>query len=206
MARLKFYTIYIALALIIIFTIQAFSQGFTDLFILNKSAFTQPWRFVTAIFLHGSLSHLMYNLFALIIFGLILEKLVGSSKFLLIYLVSGILANLVSIYFYPSSLGASGAIMGIIGALTIIRPLMTVWAFGMIMPMAVAALLWVIGDAIGIFMPDNVGHIAHLSGIGFGIIFGIFLRLKHKKTTKTHMVEVPEHMLRRWETLYMGGN
>ena len=166
----------------------------------------QIWRFATAIFLHGSLPHLLYNLFALILFGIILEKIIGSNKFLIVFFVSGILANVVSVNFYPVSLGASGAIMGIIGCLAIVKPFMSVWAFGMIMPMSVAAVLWIAGDVIGVFVPDNVGHIAHISGVVFGAIFGIIFRANHEVRRKRHMIEVPEHILRRWETLYMGGD
>ena len=190
--------------LIILFIFQQFINGFTDLLILDKNSFREPWRFLTSMFLHGSIAHLLSNLFALLFFGLVLEKKIGSNKFIGIYLISGILANLIAVNFYPESLGASGAIMGIIGTLAIIAPGMAVWAFGMILPMAVAAVIWVIIDSIGIFIPDNIGHIAHLSGIFFGILFGLILRINKGKKNKRHMVEVPEHLLRRWETLYMG--
>jgi uncharacterized protein len=204
MTKLKFFTLWIALVLVLMFILQSFVTGFTDFFLLNESSWIQPWRFFTSMFLHGSLLHLVSNLFALLLFGLILESIIGSNRFLGIYLVSGILANLIAVNFYSSSLGASGAIMGIIGALAIIKPFMTVWAFGMILPMSVAAVLWIILDAIGIFIPSNVGHIAHLSGIVFGVIFGLIYRFNHDTRRKRHMVEVPEHILRRWETLYMG--
>ena len=203
MAKIRWFTFWFALMIIVIFILQTFVENFTDLFILSKSSWTQPWRFITAIFLHGSISHLMGNLIALLFFGIILEKTVGSTKFLGIYLVSGILANLIAINFYSSSLGASGAIMGIIGALTILRPTMMVWAFGLIMPMALAAVVWVIVDAVGIFIPSNIGHIAHLSGIVFGIIFGILIRSRTETRRRKHKVEVPEHLMRKWETLYM---
>lgn len=204
MEKMKFYALWIALVLIIIFILQTFISGFTEIFILNEKSWSQPWRFVTSIFLHGGFGHLISNLFALLFFGLILEKLVGGKKFLLIYFISGILANLIAINFYSSSLGASGAIMGIIGAITIIRPMMTVWAFGMILPMSIAAVFWVLFDAVGVFIPDNVGHMAHLSGILFGAIFGAVFRYNNSTERKKHMIEVPEHILRRWETLYMG--
>ncbi|MAG07577.1 hypothetical protein CMI46_02070 [Candidatus Pacearchaeota archaeon] len=203
MAKMKFYVLWIALGLIIVFLLQTFFDIVTDVFILSEVSWTQPWRFVSAVFLHGSFAHLLSNLFALVFFGIILEKLVGSKKFLGIFLISGILANVVAINFYPNSLGASGAIMGIIGALAIIRPLMMVWAFGMILPMAVAAVFWILIDAIGIFIPDNVGNIAHLSGVFFGVVFGIIFRYNNSSKRKKHIVEVPEHILRRWETLYM---
>lgn len=202
MPKLKFFSIWIALMIIIFFLIQKIIPGFEDFLILNNLSYSQPWRFTSSIFLHGSLIHLLSNLFALIFFGLALEKLIGSNKFLFVYLSSGIFANIIAINFYPSSLGASGAIMGIIGALTIIRPLMNVWAFNMIIPMFIAAILWIFVDSIGIFMPSNIGHISHLSGIFIGIIFGIFFRINNPQT-KTHKVKVPEHLLRKWETLYL---
>jgi len=204
MQKNRFYTIWIALLIVIIFVIQTIFPGFTEVFNLTSSSWTQSWRFLTSIFLHGSLAHLLSNLFALILFGLILEKTIGSNKFLLVFIISGILANLVAINFYPSSLGASGAIMGIIGTLAVIRPLMGVWIYGMIVPMFIASIIWIVVDAIGIFIPDNIGHIAHLSGIFFGAIFGGVFRSNYETRRKRHMIEVPEHLLRKWETLYMG--
>jgi len=204
---MKYYAFWIAIILVATFTLQSFVNGFTDALILNESSFSQPWRFITSMFLHGSLSHLLANLFALLLFGFILERTIGSERFLAVYLISGILANLIAVNFYSTSLGASGAIMGIIGTLAILRPLMGVWVFGMILPMSIAAVIYIIIDAIGVFIPSNIGHIAHLSGIAFGIIFGTILRIsKSKKEKKTHKIEVPEHLLRRWETLYMGAD
>ena len=74
----------------------------------------------------------------------------------------------------------------------------------MILPMSIAAVLWVILDIIGIFIPDNIGHIAHLSGIIFGVVFGLIFRLNYETRKKRHIIEVPEHLLRKWEALYMG--
>jgi len=99
-------------------------------------------------------------------------------------LFSGIIANIVSVNFHESSLGASGAIMGIIGCLTIIKPLMMVWAFGLIMPMFIAAALWITGDvlgSLGAFGETSIGNIAHLSGIAVGLVLGIFLRIFRKR-------------------------
>jgi len=198
---MKFVTLWLSLVCIIFFIFQLIIPNFTDFFILNSSSYAQPYRFITSIFLHGSFSHLIFNLFALILFGLILESLVGSKRFLMIFFVSGILANLVSVNFYPFSLGASGAIYGIFGTLTIIRPLMTVWVFSLPMPMFFAAIIWIVLSIIGIFNPtDNTGHIAHLSGILFGFIFGIILKIKNKQQrVKKEKIHIPEEYMQRWE-------
>ena len=180
--KFKFYALKFCLLCIIVFILQQIS-GFTELFVLNNKALYnyEYWRFLTSIFLHGSTIHLLYNLFALALFGSILEKFIGGKKFLLVFFLSGIFANIIAINFYDSSLGASGAIYGILGALTILRPLMVVWAFGLPMPMFIAAILWTIGAVLGIFMPSNIGHIAHLSGIFIGVLFGIILRVARKR-------------------------
>lgn len=206
MPKVRYLTIWLALIMIAVFVLQSIFPAFESAFVLDKSAVwhLEIWRFVTSIFLHGSIIHLLSNLFALLLFGIILEKFIGSNKFLLVFFVSGILANVVAWSFYPQSLGASGAIMGIIGTLAIVRPMMTVWAFGVIMPMAVAAVVWVFVDAIGVFIPDNTGHIAHLSGIFFGILFGLIFWANREQRKKRHSIEIPEHLLRKWETLYMG--
>jgi len=200
---MQFYSIWIAAITIFIFLLQQIIPGFTELFILDSNSFIQPWKFITAIFLHGSLAHLMGNLFAMLFFGIILEKVIGSKRFLIIYFTTGILANLIAINFYSSSLGASGAIMGIIGTLAILRPGMQVWAFGVIMPMFIAAIVWVAVDAIGVFIPSNTGHIAHLSGIAFGIILGWTMRKKFKIKEKKHKISIPDKLMKQWESTYM---
>ena len=203
MQKFKFYALKLSGIMILIFILQlVFSKsGFTELFLLDGNSWAQPWRFLTAIFLHGNIVHLLYNIFALALFGSILEQLIGANKFLRIFLISGILANLISINFYPNSLGASGAIFGIIGALVVIRPWMFVWAFGLPMPMLIAGILWAIGDVIGIFVPDEIGNIAHLSGMFFGLIFGLLYKERRRKIYNKIIVD--EKSIRKWEKGFM---
>jgi len=203
----KFFSLWLSLVCIVFFILQLVIPSLTNALVLNQSSFMQPWRFITAIFLHGSLEHLVFNLFALILFGLILEKLIGSNKFLAIFFLSGVLANLIAVNFYSSSLGASGAIMGILGALTAIRPGMTVWAFNLPMPMFLAAILWAISDILGIFYPQGVGNIAHLSGLATGLILGFYFRFKHlkKQTLRAEYSRIilPEEYMQDWENRFM---
>lgn len=199
--KLKFYSLWFILINVIVFSIQSMMPGFTEWGVLNASALSgELWRFVTSIFLHGSITHLLFNMFALFFFGLAAEKLIGSKRFLLLYFGSGIIANIISVNFYPSSLGASGAIMGLIGIVTMIKPFMMVWAFGLILPMFLAAILWVIGDvlgALGAFGKSGIGNIAHLSGIGIGLLAGLFLR--NWKNNKKAIVKISEGHMKLWE-------
>jgi len=210
MEKFRFYTLWLAGICVIAFILQLLVNGFTDMFVLNQRAFNnyEIWRFVSSIFLHGSVTHLLFNMLALLIFGISAEKLIGGKLFLLLFFASGIIANLISVDFYASSLGASGAIMGIIGCLAVIRPFMMVWAFGLILPMFIAAIVWIIGDLIGVFYPSDVGNIAHLSGIGAGILVGILLRIRCKGKfrvvrDRNNKIKIHEDSIRKWEDDWM---
>ncbi len=209
MRNQQFYSLWLCGILIAFFVLQLVIPGFTDALVLNQKAQTdfEIWRYVSSMFLHGSADHLLFNLFALFFFGMVLEKTIGSRRFIYTYLVTGIIANIISVNFYNSSLGASGAIYGVIGAVTMLRPTMMIWTFGAIMPMFLAATIYVIADllrAFGAFGPTNVGSIAHLSGIAIGFIIGLYYRQKFKEP-KDHKVEVrfDERSMRNWEDNFM---
>lgn len=199
----RFFALWISAICIVVFVLQLLIPGFTETLLLDSSAYSQVWRFVTSIFLHGDIMHIAYNLFALILFGSILEKLIGSNKFLLVFLVTGILANIISVNFYDSSLGASGAIFGVIGALIIVRPMLVVWAFGLPMPIFIAGILWVGVDLLGVLSPSNVANIAHLSGMFFGLILGLLFRDWRNEKHKDNEIRFNEKEVRNWEDVYM---
>ncbi|MEK6908818.1 MAG: rhomboid family intramembrane serine protease [Nanoarchaeota archaeon] len=178
--RFRFYALKLCGWMLLVFLMQLMFDSFTDLFLLNSDSYIEIWRFLTAIFLHGGFAHLLYNTFALAFFGSMLERFLGSKRFLMVFFVTGLLANIVSVNFYNSSLGASGAIFGVIGALVAIRPLMFVWAFGFPMPLFIAGIIWAAGDLIGLFVPSNVANLAHLSGMFFGLILGFIYHRKVK--------------------------
>jgi len=200
--KMKFYSLWLSAIIIMVFLLQ-YIPGFTELFLLTPSAFFQPWRFITSIFLHASLSHLILNLFSLALFGFILEKIIGSRKFITIFFISGIFANIIAVNFYSASLGASGAIFGIIGALTIIKPLMMVWAFSVPLPLFIVAILYIVINLIQTFVPSDIGTIAHLSGIAIGLIAGLLIKIKMPKKTAKQKIEIPEPLLRQWEQQYL---
>ena len=88
----------------------------------NLLPFTQqqPWRLLSAAFLHAGIIHLGFNMWALWNLGGIAERFYGNTQFLLIYLLSGLFGSLASLFFAARSavsVGASGAIFGVTGAL-----------------------------------------------------------------------------------------
>lgn len=189
---------------VLMFLFQIISPVVTSALVLDQSSWQQPWRFVTSIFLHGSLAHLILNLFALLLFGFILEKIIGTKKFLAVFFVSGVVANLVAINFYSSSLGASGAIYGILGCLTVLRPKLTVWISYIPMPMFVAALVWIGIGIFGVLNPSQTGDIAHLSGIAVGFLLGWYYHKSHREQRQIkNNLNLPEEYMNAWENTYL---
>jgi len=157
------------------------------------------------MFLHGGVTHLLYNMFALALFGFILEKIVGVKRFLIIYFAAGLASALASIFFYNATLGASGAIFGVMGCLAVLRPRMTVWVGYIPMPMAAAAVVWGLGDLLGMFAPGNVAHAAHIAGLVFGVAAGAFLwkQVGESLFKKKKEPRVDEESTREWESDWM---
>ena len=151
---------------------------FTNSFMLvSKDLLSRPWILLTSMFLHGSIDHIFFNMYGLFIFGPFLEQRIGSKRFLFAYFVSGLAAGLFSSFFYNATLGASGAIMGIIGLLIVLLPNLRVLLFYIIpMPLWTAGIFWALFDVFGIFVPSGVANIAHLIGLGCGLAIGFLLK------------------------------
>lgn len=115
----------IVVANLIVFVLMLLAGSLTSARTLRRfGALTNPlpasqwWRLITAMFVHLGLAHILFNMLALILFGPALELRYGKWRYLLLYLVSGVLGSAASLAFSNSeiSAGASGAIFGIIGA------------------------------------------------------------------------------------------
>jgi len=212
--KYNWYSIKIVIVCIIIWILQLMIPQITDEFALVSSEFfSKPWMIITYIFLHGSPLHIFYNMFALALFGSILEKIIGGKKFLFVFFVSGIVAGIGSILFYRASIGASGAIYGIFGTLAILRPRMTVYmGLGVPMPLILAVSLWAAGDLLGFFAPcryingeiicENVAYAAHLFGLAFGLLYGFYLKKDYGEIAsikKRVKARIDEEEFEKWE-------
>lgn len=204
--KFRWYVVTLVGLILAIFALQNIFPYYADLYALDSSKiFQRPWSLVTYVFLHADANHILSNLFALVIFGFILERIVGSKNFLLIFFVTGIFSGIVSTFFYPSVIGASGAIFGIMGALVVIRPKMVVLAFGVPLPMIVAVILYASLDLGGVFYPSSVANIGHLAGLAAGIVYGFMLRPNYKLPEKEKKDEIKfdEEYFREWEEKYI---
>lgn len=139
------------------------------------------WRLVTPIFLHADFGHVIFNTFALILFGPALEKMLGSFKFIFIYLFTGIIGNLgtfiINMQSYIPHLGASGAIYGLFG----IYIFMVFFRKDLIgrTDSQIIKTIFVLGIVMSILMP-NINISAHLFGFVGGFLIGPLILKKAK--------------------------
>jgi len=171
---------------IVCFLLQTVVPGFEHFFLLVSSEFWQrPWMIVTSMFLHGDITHLMFNMLGLYFFGPLLSNRIGTKRFIAVYFIAGVLASIGSLFLYTAALGASGALMGVLGVLIILMPNLRVMVSMIVpMPLWMAGIVWVVLDTLGIFVPNGVANAAHLIGLGVGLSFGLFLRNQKERVVK----------------------
>lgn len=129
----------------------------------------QPWRFVTACFLHANLLHIGFNMWVLIDLGPVLEELYGSPRFLFIYIATGIGGYMLSGFFGHFSIGASGALVGLIGVLLAIT--FRRGGAGM-QQLRSYVYRWIIYLVLWGFFFPGIDNMAHLGGGITGLILG----------------------------------
>lgn len=136
------------------------------------------WRLFTSMFLHGDTLHLFSNMIALLIFGASIEnnQRISNIKYLIIYFVSGLIGNLFSLFLLPIdaiSLGASGAIFGLIGVAFIIVATDSP-------PLLFFAIFYIAYFVVASFAP-GINLWAHIFGLLGGITFGYLFYIRNRK-------------------------
>lgn len=175
-----------------------------------------PVQLVTYMFMHGGFSHIFFNMFAVFMFGPILERTWGPKRFLLYYIVCGIGAGLIQegvqyihymvqemnlytqvdtgnsiipmeeILNSMTTVGASGAVYGILLAFGMLFPEERLFIFPL--PVPIKAKYFVVGYAVIELMlglsnnpSDNVAHFAHLGGMLFGFLLIVYWKRKSRR-------------------------
>ncbi|MBQ5934609.1 MAG: rhomboid family intramembrane serine protease [Bacteroidales bacterium] len=163
------------------------------------SPFFHWWQLVTHMFMHGGFGHIFFNMWSLIVFGPVLERMWGSKKFLIYYFVCGLGAAIcheaVLHFFVPGMLnvptvGASGAIYGLLlgfgmlypnYTLTLLFPPVSLQAkWFVIIFAAIELLTGILGTS------DGVAHFAHLGGMLFGLILILIWKKQGKMYSEWH--------------------
>ena len=165
------------------YTSWAYEFGLTPVYIMEK-----PYTFITSMFLHMGFQHFIWNMFALLIAGAYLERLIKAKYVIAAYFIGGFGANAGYVITAPllgwtgySTVGASGAICVLCGLLIIIEPtaksfyefFTKAWVVIFIMLFTAGGVGLAVGSCTG--AADNV----HVMGIIIGAAFGYFLKRKH---------------------------
>jgi rhomboid protease GluP len=129
----------------------------------------QPWRFVMAIFLHGSILHIFFNMWVLMDIGPQIEELYGSARYFFIYVATGIGGYIVSSATGHMSVGGSGALLGLIGVLLAVTTNRKTSGMRMLRNQM---LRWLIYIAIWGLLFPGIDNYAHAGGVISGFLLG----------------------------------
>lgn len=135
---------------------------------------TQPWRLITTMFVHGSFLHILFNMWAVWVFGRILEQMLGTWRFVALYFISGLVGSVAVTVLAPQTtvIGASGAIFGLFAVFFVLQRSLGGNAVQMLV---IIGLNLVIG-----FLVAGVAWQAHVGGVVAGFVTGfIFTRTRN---------------------------
>ncbi|HVP18518.1 MAG TPA: rhomboid family intramembrane serine protease [Spirochaetia bacterium] len=147
-------------------------------FVLHGGAW---WQVVTYMFVHSGWYHIFFNMLALFLFGIQLERQMGSTEFLLFYFFTGIGAGIASVFINEASgmgmvpvVGASGAIFGLLLGFASFFPDARIFIFGILPMRAPVAVLLFAGIEVFLQITNfqsGVAHLTHLAGIFFAYLY-----------------------------------
>jgi len=179
---------------VLVFMAQSYLPADTVMPLANRLALYssaelfRPWQLVTYMFMHASWPHLFFNMFALWMFGRILEYDLGTKRFIIFYFVSGIGAGLTQLLISSAAavtVGASGAIFGVLLAFGMLHPNDRIML--LFPPIPMKAKYFVIGYGaleliIGISNPGgSIAHFAHLGGMLWGWLLLVYWRRRARQ-------------------------
>lgn len=165
---------------------------------------TEPWTFVTYMFVHASFWHLFFNMLALFFFAPPLEQRWGGAEFIKYYAICGVGGALLSFLFGGGTIvGASGAVYGVLLAYALNWPDNPIWIWG-IFPIKAKYFVLLLGG-LSFFSAfsassDGIAHFAHLGGLLVGYVY-----LKKGWAVEAHLESLRKRLRRRKFSVIPGG-
>jgi membrane associated rhomboid family serine protease len=159
------------------------------------------WQIFTHAFLHGNLLHLLFNMMGLWFAGRIVERVVGTWRFLGLYFAGAVAGGLFQLVFGGTAplIGASGAVFGVILAFTTLFPQAQVMAIVFILPLRLRARTLGIGLAASSFflmftgLMPGIGHAAHFGGCVAGYLFARGVKRRLAAEGRSPFLSAPVH-------------
>lgn len=160
------------------------------------------YRLVTSAFLHGSLLHLLFNCYALYIIGSQVESFFGKTKYIIIYFGSAIMGSLLSICATNNfSLGASGAIFGLLGAILYFGYHYRIYLGNVIKSQIIPVI--VLNLALG-FAVSGIDNAAHIGGLIGGILMSMICGIKYNKNKRNRINGIIMTLILLSVLIYLG--
>jgi rhomboid protease GluP len=130
------------------------------------------WRLLTSTFLHGGVLHVLFNMYGLLFVGIFLEPVLGSSRYLMAYLITGLAGSIASVWWHVAtvSVGASGAIFGMYG---VFFALLTVNLFpaGLKKSFLISTSVFIVFNLVN-GLTGGIDNAAHIGGLASGLLLG----------------------------------
>ena len=164
----------------------------------------QVWQLVTYMFIHAGPTHLLFNMLALWMFGTELERMWGTKYFTKFYFVCGIGAGLFQVvlgllpfgfaaqFYYPSVVGASGAIYGVLAAYALYFPSRPIVMF-LVFPVPARYAVMIMGGLSLVFAMGGGGGVAHTAHLG-----GLLVGYLYLKGNRVHLVSEIQYRFLKW--------
>lgn len=130
------------------------------------------WRFFTPMFLHLNFTHILFNMFSLFVFAPELEKLLGKMRFITLYLIAGLFANIATYFIHDydyAHVGASGAIFGLFGA----YGALVYYTKNTLPQLRQVMLPLIIISVVMTFIQSNINITGHIGGLIVGFLIGL---------------------------------
>lgn len=170
------------------------ADAHNELFVLELSELGDVWSWITSLFAHSPTSpyHILANGIVLFFFGRYAERLLGVKRYVVFFLVAGVLASLTQVLIYQLTgdvgglLGASGAVSAMVGLLTAFIPDKTVYLYALVpLPLWLLSLFFGLFSAVSLVVGfGGVAHGAHLAGLLLGVGYGLYLQQQPTETAR----------------------
>ena len=171
-------TLYLIAVNILVFIITSTAPKWKIILGIYPPAFfslKMYWQIFTYMFVHGNLEHIFFNMFGLLVFGLAVERAMGSKEFVLLYLLCGTVSGALSLavfmlsgYYTASLIGASGAVYAVLFAFAVVYPRSKIYIWGILpVPSPLLVVIYAVIELFSQFAGFNggVAHMTHLFGL-----------------------------------------
>ncbi len=192
---------------VVVFFLQNTVRGLTGtLAFVPALVLARPWTVITYMFVHASITHILFNMIALYFFGPRVEERLGANRFLVLYFLSGITGAILSFVFapYAAIVGASGAIFGVLVAFARYWPRERIYIWG-VLPiearlLILLAVLWTLWSGFN-GSRGGVADFAHLGGIVAGWFYIMWVDRQHgaRKFRAKTTPKIGRDMLANWQ-------